>query len=218
MANQLQVKVNQDSPRAESEGNWADLKGTKRGEVCVVDFFTEMVLEGRGFQSRAGTKKTSITMDAAAITDTQSEMSVTCNTSMTFLPFEVMINTDTQVGDAFECAGKSVPTLAAAGTLFTPLPLYSGGVASRVTAYTKTAGGCTVAGELATDTRQHFMYCEEFVGDDTNEEAVIGILWTPRIVPVCKGSCAFYVQIAAATAATYFSHINWLEMPTANIT
>ena len=218
MANQLQVYVNQDSPRAEAESNWADLKGTKRGEVCVVDFLTEMVLEGRGYQVRAGTKSTAITGDVA-ITDTAAEQCVDAASGMTFMPFETMISVNNQGGDGFECAGKSVGAVSTAGTLFTPLPLYSGGTASRCTSRNKTAGGCTVTAELATTTRQHFHYSEEFVGDNANEEQVVGILWTPRIIPVCQGAACFYVQIASAsTGPGYFVHTNWIEMPTANIT
>ena len=218
MSNTLEVLVNQSALREEAEGQWADLKGTKRGEVCVIDFFTEMVLEGRGFHSHAGNKTTAITGDAA-ITSTASELSVGAAVNMAFIPFEASISIATQVGDAFECAGKSVGTTPAATTAFVPLPLYRGGPASRCVAFADTAGGATVAAETLLTTRTHFHYSEEFVGDTDAEENIAGILWTPRLYPVLPGASAFYLQVAStATAPTYFAHINWVEMPTANLT
>jgi len=214
----LQVTVGQDSPQAYAEGNFQPLKGTKRGEVCVVDFLTECVLEGRGFQVRAGTKSTAITGDIV-LTDTASEMCVEAESGVTFLPLEVDIGLNNLAGDGLEMGGKSVGTLSSAGTLFTPLPLYSGGTVSLCRARTKTAGGVTVAAEATTTTCQHFVYVEEFVGDTANEQVHCGVLWIPRLVPVLNGTSCFYVQIASATAGPgYFAHINYVEMPTANIT
>ena len=218
MSNQLQVLVNQDSPRAVSEGTWAGLKGTKRGEVCIVDFFTELALEGRTFQVRAGLKGTAIT-GGVAIVSTESEMCVDSAAGVTFMPFEVQLAINNAGGDEFECAGKSVAEASSSGNVFVPLPLLSGGIASRCTARAETAGACTVAAEAVTTTRQHFHYSEEFVGDDTNEEQVAGLLWTPKLPPVCKGVACFYVQIASATGGPgYFAHISYAELTTAQIT
>jgi len=218
MAN-LQVLVNQDSPRSHAEGLEIAIKGTKRGEVCVVDFLTELVLEGRAYHVQTGTKTTAITGDAA-ITDTAAEIAVSNTTGLTQLPLEVMVTIDAAVGDAEEIAGKSVGSChtRASGTVFTPLPLLSGGPRSGCYADVQTAGGVTVTAELPTTTRRHFQWNVEFVGDDANEEQESCFLWNPRAIPVLVGSACFYVQIAAGTTGPdYFAHYNYAELPTKNV-
>lgn len=218
MSNQLEVLVNQDSPRALSEGVWADLKGSKRGEVCVVDFYTEMALEGRIYQVRAGDATTGITGDVA-IVSTDAEMCADAQVGTTIMPIEAMITWDALGGHALECAGKSVGTVSTSGTLVVPLPLYAGGSACRAIARVQGAGVLQVAAEDVTTTRQHFHYSEEFVNDDVNEQAPWNpVIWQPRIPPICKGAACFYLQIASATTGPiYFAHFNFIELPTVNI-
>lgn len=219
MSNQLEVLVNQASPRALSEGVWGDLKGTKRGEVCVVDFYTEMALEGRIYHVCAGTIVAGITGDVA-ITDTDAEMCADALTGTTIMPIEAMITWQAVGGDELECAGKSVGTLSTSGTLFIPLPIKAGGPACRAIARVDGAGILQVAAEVTTTTRQHFHYSEEFVGDDVNEPAPWNpVVWIPRIPPVLKGEACFYLQIASATGGpTYFAHFNFIELPTVSVT
>uniref|UniRef100_A0A6M3LLL9 Uncharacterized protein n=1 Tax=viral metagenome TaxID=1070528 RepID=A0A6M3LLL9_9ZZZZ len=219
MTTDMYVKVGQASPGTGSEGVWADLKGNRRGEVCIVDFFTEMALEGRTYQVRAGTVTTALTGDEA-ITDTAAEMCVDSAEGVTFIPFEVMITWNNLGGDALECAAKSVGAASTAGTAFVPLPRYAGGIAARSTARVQAAGSVTVAAELDTTTRQHFVYAQEFVSDDDSEaEPWNPVLWVPKLPPVCKGVSCFYVQVASATTGPgYFAHIDFAELRTVNVT
>lgn len=215
----MEVKVGQASPETNSEGVWADLKGNRRGEVCIVDFWTEMALEGRCYHVRAGTISVAITGDEA-ITSTDAEMCVDSAAGVTFLPYEVMITWNNLGGDGLECAAKSVGTASNGGTPFVPLPLYAGGIAARSTARVQTAGLVLVAAETDTTTRQHFHYSQEFVSDDDSEaEPWNPVIWHPKLPPVCKGVACFYVQIASiSTGPGYFAHIDFAELLTVNVT
>ncbi len=220
MPTDMEVKVGQASPLTYSEGTPVELKGNRRGEVCIVDFFTEMALEGRCYHVRAGTLTTGLTGDVA-ISDAVAEMAVDSASGVTFLPFEVMITWDTLGNDALECAAKSVGGSSSGGTDFVPLPFLAGGIAARCTANVDPAGGVTVPTETITTTRQHFHYSQEFVSDDDAEaEPWNPVVWRPRLTPVCKGAACFYVQIAAATttAPNYFAHIDFAELLTVNVT
>jgi len=215
----MEVKVGQASPGTNAEGVWADLKGNRRGEVCIVDFLSEMALEGRCYQIRAGTVSTALTGDVA-ITDTAAEMTLDAASGVTFIPIEVMITWNNLGGDALECAAKSVGTASSGGDAFTPLPLYAGGIAARCSARVDPAGGCTVAAELDTTTRQHFMYAQEFVSDDDGEaEPWNPVVYHPKLPCIGKGVACFYVQIASAsTGPGYFAHIDFGEFLTAQVT
>jgi len=215
----MEVKVGQSSPGTNSEGVWANLKGNRRGEVAIVDFFTEMALEGRVYHVRAGTVTTALTGDVD-ITDQKAEIAIDAASGVTFIPFETMITWNNLGGDALECAAKSVGTASSGGDSFVPLPLLAGGIASRCTARVDAAGGCTVAAEATTTTRQHFHYSQEFVSDsDAEAEPWNPVVWRPKLPPVCKGTACFYVQIASATTGPgYFAHVDFAELKTVNVT
>ena len=233
---ETQVLVNQDIPRSVGEGIWTGLKGTKRGEVCVMDFFTEMVIEENAYQIRAGTITAAITGDGTAITDAAAEMAVAALAGVTVMPCEAWISYDSQVGDAQECAGKSVgASTMTGGTDFEPLNLLIGGKAAITKGMVGTAGGVTVGAELATDTRQHFHSAQEFAKDTgaelrkhshylyTKDKSGVGlggnpVVWHPTILPTLVGAACFYIQIAAATGQTYFAHIDYIELPTTSVT
>ena len=106
MSTQGQVFVNQDSPRSESEGNWIDLKGSKRGEACVVDFYIAMALEQRGFQVRAGALSAPLVGDVA-ITDQVCEMATEAESGTTIMPVELSIAINLGAGTLHEYAAKS---------------------------------------------------------------------------------------------------------------
>ena len=97
---------------------------TTMGHLVVVNFYQAMILDGRGYQVRAGTVTTPATGDVA-ITDTDAEMCADAASGTTIMPMYAQITLDAQGGDAFESAGKSVTVVSNAGAAFVPLPLKS---------------------------------------------------------------------------------------------
>lgn len=208
--------VNQDSPRSESEGVWTGLKASKRGEVCCIDFYTQMALEGRAFQVRAGTITTPIAGDVV-ITDTKAEMASNIISGITFLPVYLNIGCRTAAGTLQEYAAKSVgAAVTTAGTAFIPLPLYMGGIASMCSASTGTAGGVVVAAEVTTTTRRHWSYSNPLAIAAGSSKTTLE--WQPRMPPVIVGTASFYVQIAATTTAPeYYASYDYIELPTSAV-
>jgi len=205
--------VNQDVPRAESEGVLTGLKANKRGETCIIDFYTQCALEGRAFQVRAGTITTPIVGDVV-LTDTKCEMASDIKSGITFMPVFLNIAVRLGAGTLHEYAAKSVAAaVTTAGTAFVPLPLYMGGVASMCPASTGTAGGVVVAAELATTTRRHWSYSNPLAVAAGHGVTVHD--WQPRMPPVLAGVASFYVQIAATgTGPSYYASYDYIELPT----
>lgn len=211
------VYVNQASPRAVGEGNWMPAKATKRGELCVIDFYTQMALEGRGYQVRAGTVTTAYTGDTPVV-DTKAEMCVDAPSGITIMPVEAWVSIDSSVGDAEEIAGKSVATASTGGDAFVPLPLLIGGVASRCSARWDETGGVTVTADLVTTTVRHFHVSHEFAPIDGVDPNVVNpVIWTPATPPVLPGIRCFYLQIGGAAATKYFAHFDYVELLTSSV-
>lgn len=211
MSETLKVFVNQDSPRSAGEEAEINVKGTKRGELCAADFYTQMALEGRVYSVRAGTITTPLTGDVN-ITDAAAEMTADAQTGFTIIPVWCNIEVEVAGGTLPECALKSVGAISTAGTAFIPLPLYLGGAAAATTARVSAAGGCTVTAETVTTTRRHFSNLITAVGD---AELCV---WQPRVPPILVGPACFYVQVAATTTGCdYFAAFNYIELPTINV-
>ena len=180
------------------------------GQQVVMEFYQAMVLDGRGYQVRAGTISVPIVGDVL-ITDAAAEMSVDAASGTTLMPMAVNISYNLAAATLFEAAGKSVATVSSAGTAFTPLPLKSDGAAAVSTARAATAGGVTVTAELATTTLRHFSWSQPIAAGAWPT----WYDWQPLYAPVLVGARCFYVQIAAdTTAPSYYSNIDYLELPT----
>lgn len=207
----LRAFVQQDALQAGAEGSWMAVQASKRGELRVIDFISEMILEGRGYQVRAGTITTHLTGDVE-ITDTAAEMCADAATNYTIIPIYFSIHVEALGGTVPIIAAKSVATVSSAGTAFVPLPLYSGGVAANTTARVQAAGAVTVTAELATTTLRHFS-ATLATADNTAWE------WNPGHVPVVlNGPRCFYIQVAATTTGpNYYAHFDYLELPTVNV-
>lgn len=202
-------KVNQDSPRSESEGTEIGLKCNKRGELCVIDFYTEMAMEGRAFNVRAGTVTTHFTGDID-VTDTAAEMTADPPSGTTIIPCYANIHIEALGGTVPILTGKSVATCSTAGDAFVPLPLYRDGNASSSSARADAAGGATVTAELTTTTCRHFSYTMAAV--DCMQ------IWEPRTPPFVVGAGCFYLQIAATTTGpNYYACFDFIELPTINV-
>ncbi|MHC4511971.1 MAG: hypothetical protein ACYTAO_24005 [Planctomycetota bacterium] len=202
--------VGQDTLEAYSESSWQNAKMSKMGFQIVTDFYTQMAIERRVYQVKAGTISVPIVGDVV-ITDTAAEMCADAADGTTIIPVYCNVSFNLAAGTLFETAGKSVATVSSAGTAFVPLPLYSGGVAATSTARAQTAGAVTVTAETATTTPRHFSWSQPIAAGawPTTYD------WEPRTPPILNGPRCFYVQIAGTgTGPSYFAHFDYIELPT----
>lgn len=188
------------------------------GAQLVMDWYAAQILNGYGWQVRAGTITTPLTGDVV-ITDTAAEYYVNIANGGTLIPLENRISIRAGTGTAHEFAIKSA---SGAGTTngFTPLALKNGATSTGLdTAAVSAAGGVTVTAELATTTLRHWEYAQQAVF--TTGQGV-GLNWTPLRPPVLQGSASaarcLYVQIAAGTTGpSYYAALDYLAIPTALI-
>lgn len=235
---QMSVYVAQDTIQTGDEEDLVNLKGTKRGELCIIDFWTEMSLEGNAFQVRMGTLTAPIAGDIV-MQSTAAECAITAKAGMTFIPAEGWVSTDVDgTTNATEITFKSVSTAhtESSGDEFVPLNLFMGGIPSRLSVETQLAGGVTVAADSDTTTRQHYHLSREFTKDTDNAWQAKNMLrphtgrsrdlswrinpaiWRPAVPPVLVGTACLYMTVSGAGASpTYFAHIDWVEMATDNI-
>lgn len=213
----LRVYVQQDSLGAAGENTRVAVKGSKMGYQIAVDFYTQMVMEGRVYQVRAGTISEPLVGDIV-ITNTAAEMCVDAREGTTVMPVYCNISYNLAAQSLFEAAGKSVATVSTAGAAFIPLNLKSDGPAATSTArVAPTVGGATgvtVTGETAATTLRHFSFSmpEAAGAMPTTYD------WEPPSPPVLRGPRCFYIQIAAAVLGpSYFAHFDYIELPTDNV-
>ncbi len=211
MADQ-RIFVAHDTLDAAGESTWMAAKGNKLGFQIVMDFYTQMAIEGRVFSVRAGTISVPLVGDVL-ITDTAAEMAVDAASGTTIIPVTTNIGINLGSGTAHEYVGKSVATVSSAGDAYTPLNLRSDGGAATTTARVDAAGGVTVTAETVSTTLLHFVK-----GAGIAQGAyALNVEWEPRTPPVLVGPRCFYVQIAAAsTGPSYFANIDYIELPTVN--
>jgi len=211
------IFVAHDTVAASGEGAWVPKKGNKLGFEVIVDFYTQMAIEGRAFQVRAGTISVPAVGDIV-ITDTAADMCVDAALGTTIIPVYCNISYNLAAGTLFEAAGKSVATASTVGAAFVPLNLKSDGPAAVSTARVAETGsaavGVTVTTEAATTTLRHFSFSQPIAAGawDTWYD------WTPKSPPVLNGVRCFYVQIAGAgTGPSYYAHFDYIELPTVNV-
>lgn len=186
---------------------------TSMADQVVTNFYQAAVLDGRGFQVRAGTISVPVVGDVV-ITDTAAEMAIDAASGTTIIPCAANISFNLAAATLFESAGKSVATVSSAGTAFVPLPLKSNGSAAVSTARVAAAGGVTVTAELATTTLRHFSWSQPIAAGAWPT----WYDWMPQYGPVLVGPRCFYIQIGAdTTGPSYFSNVDYLEFPSAMI-
>lgn len=206
------ILVAHDSLSSAGENTWMAAKGNKLGYQIVMDFYTQMAIEGRVFSVRAGTISVPLVGDVLII-DTAAEMAVDAASGTTIIPVATNIGINLATGTVHEYQGKSVATVSSAGDVYVPLNLRSDGPSSVSTARVDAEGGVTVTAELATTTLRHFS-----TGAAIAQGAyALNVEWEPRTPPVLVGPRCFYVQVgAASTGPSYFANIDYIELPTAN--
>lgn len=190
------------------------------GALVVIDFFAKAVLDGYGYQVRAGTITTPLVGDVV-ITDTAAEYCVDIANGGTLIPLNNTIAVRLGTGTLHEYAVKSVSGASSAGTAFVPLLLRPGGAAAALSsARVAAAGGVTVTAELATTTRRHWAHSNPVAAGAGNSP--VSYVWEPRRPPVLSGTSSaaqcLYVQVAATTTGpSYYANLDYLEIPTSLI-
>ena len=184
------------------------------GALVTIDFYAKAILDGRGFQVRAGTITTPLTGDIL-ITDTFAEMCADATAGLVMIPIFMQVDIEALGGTLPQVAAKSVATVSSAGTAFVPLLLKSDGSAASSTARVQAAGAVTVTGELATTTPRHFSWSQPIAAGAWPT----WYDWQPLYAPTLVGPRCFYVQVAAdTTGPSYFANIDYLELPTLLVT
>lgn len=186
------------------------------GALVVIDWMAKAILDGYGFQVRAGTVTTPLVGDVV-ITDTAAEFCVDIANGGTLIPMTQYVSIRLGTGTLFEFATKSVSGASSAGTAFVPLPMKNGGAAAALsTARVQAAGAVTVTAELATTTLRHWSFSQPIAMG----AYVTDSLWQPLRPPMLVGTAAaarcLYTQVAATTTGpSYYANIDYLEIPTA---
>ena len=202
-------------PNGGTHGSYTGGIANKFGVQTIMDFYLQMALLGKAYQVRAGTITTPLVGDVV-ITDTAAEYCVDATSGLTIIPVNSNISIRLGTGTLHEYAIKSVGVVSSAGTAFVPLPLLMGGDAALTTARVAAAGGVTVTAEAATTTRRHWSFSNPVAAGAGHEPKVLD--WSPRMPPIIKGAGCLYVQIAATTTGpSYYSSLDYLEIPTSTI-
>lgn len=178
------------------------------GAAVVMDFFAKAVLDGHGYELRAGTISVPLVGDVV-ITDTAAEYAINPGSGKVIIPLYQKITINLGTGTLHEYATKAVAG-ASSGTAFVLLPLNGTGQAAAVSsAAVAAAGGVTVSAELATTTRVLWS-----AGQPIAMGAyVLDCEWAPlRPAKIVNGD-SIYTQIAATTTGpSYFATLDVLEM------
>ena len=205
--------VGQDTVEAVGENGEVAIKCSKMGHLIVQDFFTQMVIEGRGYQVRLGNLTTPLTGDIN-VTTVAAEASADALLGWTIIPVSFQVNCESHAGGTLpEAWAKSVGAVSTAGAAFVPLPLLTNGSAAATTARVAAAGGVTVTAESTTNTAVHF---GNTITTGPTDRLLADHEFLPA--PVLVGPSCFYVQIAAVTAGpVYFAHFDYIELPSAGV-
>jgi len=184
-----------------------------------MDFYTEMMLEGRAFQVRAGSLSAPAVGDIVII-DTAAEMAVEAPNGLAVIPVYCNIAINLGAGTLHEYCINSVDgAITTIVDSFVPLPLVmdTNAKSSMVSRCSfDAAGGVTVGADDVTTTRSHWHVANPLAvaaghGVTTHE-------WQPRTPPVIANTAHVYVQIAATgTGPSYFANLDWIELPWSSI-
>lgn len=194
------ASFNYSSPDASSQQVWLDASGAQ----VIMDFYAKALLDGRGYQVRAGTISVPLVGDVV-ITDTAAEYCIDGAAGLVFMPYHQCISINLGTGTLHEYATKEVATASTAGTAFTLLPMRADQGASGLTARVAAAGGVTVTAELATTTTRHW---------SADQPIAMGaywmnLNWEPLRPPPVFGARCLYTQIAATTTGpSYYANLN----------
>ena len=191
---------------------------TTMGELVAVDFITASLLDGRGYQDRAGTIATGLSAQSA-IADATADMCQDAALATTIIPFRFRIAVrGVATATTLQIALKAVGTVSTSGTAFTPLPLLQGGAASGQIARVQ-ADTVVVAAEVDTTTRRLFEFEDVTTQTPTtigNAQGLVTVAANAAdLAYIGVGPCCVYVQVASTTAqALYFATLDFLQFQT----
>jgi len=208
----VMVRVGQDSPQAVGDDNWVDWKGSKRGEGCVIDFYTAMLLEGRGYQVKAGDLTTPLVGDVV-MTTTAAEMAV--DAAQGYLDLIVFANISIRLatGTLHEYCIKTVDTASSSGTSFVPLRLLgdTNGARCSSTARVQAAGSVTVQADAVTTTRVLWSVSNPLVVGAGHEFTTHN--YEPRMPgSIANNACCYVCVAATGTGPSYYANLDFLEL------
>ena len=197
------------------QSSWQEAKVSVRGERRIIDFISEMLQEGRGYQVRVGTIATGIAMQDV-IADATAEFCYDALLGLTIIPIQLRVAArEIATATTVQVALKGVGSVSTAGTVFAALPLLQGGPGASGSARVA-ADAVTVTAELATTTVRIYEYENVFTQAPTTINGNLALI--PPAGPadlqyVGKGPACIYFQAAATTAfPLYFAHLNVLEL------
>lgn len=216
MSDAINLFVNQDSIRAASEEVDIPAKGTKRGELCVIDFYTEMALEGRVYQIHFGIDGAWQTGDQP-IASTAAEVALDPTSGVVCLPISLLWAFQTATGTLSEVRMAVVTTASSGGDAYVPQPLFTGGNACRSTARADEVGGVTVTAEANATAKLLYDNVTPIVVA-ANATPRLGDHWKPVAPCVVNSGYCCYIQVAGTTTAPeYCLSLDFIELPLVNV-
>ena len=191
---------------------------TTLAELVVADSYLAWLLDGRGYQVRAGTIATGLAAQDV-IADTVAEMCADAAAATTIIPvhFGIAVR-GVATTTTLQIAVKAVGAVSTAGTAFVPLPLKQDGSAAVSTARVQ-ASTVTVTAEAATTTRRLFEFEDVTTQTPTtigNAQGLVTVAASAaQLRYIGVGPACVYVQVASTTAQTlYFATLDYFELPT----
>ena len=221
----LDLRIRQDTYESNAEGTERPLRGNRRGELVVCDFWTQLMLDGRMFHMQIGTETTAVN-STGAVDDQTVWMLVDGLTGWTLLPalYEVSIDqlAAATTPEAYLEIDNSKVRYNTGGTAYVPENLRTDRprtsvaakayVGTDITALAKTA----VPGSIEI---QHHTFFEDAIGTGTGAELhQYTVNARTRPLPAVVGIGSIIGHFGASTADVVgYGCVQWAEVESENI-
>jgi hypothetical protein len=220
-------KVGQNTYEDYNEGQLHEMRINRRGELVVVDFWTQLVLDGRIFHMQVGTESAPVNA-TTTVADTLVWMLVDGAAGTTFLPalYEVDMNvlSNATLPEAYLELDRAKVRYSTGGTAFVPENLRtdrprtsnagSAYVGTDITAAAKTA----VPGSIEIG---HHTWMEDAIATGTGTE--VGQFYRlsarDRALGAVVGVGSILCHFGSSTGdVTGYGCVQWAEIPTVSVT
>ncbi len=149
----IDVGIARNAPLGLTDGRESRLWLDSSGATVGIDWLTKNILDGHGYQIRAGVLTTFAESDID-ITTLAAEMSADSVAGLVLMPTHFTAIMESLSGGTLpDTRVMMTATASTAGDTFTPLPLLTGGRAASSTARADPAGGVTIVDDAVTTTR-----------------------------------------------------------------